>query len=162
MATQSASNWKTLKTANEEAKWRTSRTSFDEKKGDKLIANLVTFFHTDQENFFILTDKREGPGIFTIMTIHSFPPFPSLKNIINVIKKNEKSSSCCMLESNGLSHSRWWKEVGWPICTCSCTSLISQTVVSPEQAVGHPPADSLIEQGHCLHFYSVRSNQTKK
>lgn len=79
MATQSAGNWKTLKTANEEAKWRTSRTSFDEKKGDKLIANLVTFFHTDQENFFILTDKREGPGIFTIKTIHSFPPFPSLK-----------------------------------------------------------------------------------
>lgn len=71
MATQSAGNWKTLKTANEEAKWRTSRTSFDERKWDKLIANLV--IHTDQENFFILTDKREGPGIFTIMTIHSFP-----------------------------------------------------------------------------------------
>lgn len=33
-------------------------------------------------------------------------------------------------------------------------------MVSTKHAVGHPPADSrLIEQGHCLHFCSVRSNK---
>lgn len=36
-------------------------------------------------------------------------------------------------------------------------------MVSTKHAVGHPPADSrLIEQGHCVHFCSARSNQKKE